>query len=68
MSTYIVDNYPEFAMEVIMFYSVVINVSAQDTVLAMWLLTRYREQMSAFINPWFISIWVESSGRSSTAP
>ncbi|KAJ5807783.1 hypothetical protein N7474_009052 [Penicillium riverlandense] len=27
LSTYIVDNYPEFAMEVIMFYSVVINVS-----------------------------------------
>lgn len=28
LSTYIVDNYPEFAMEVIMFYSVVINVSS----------------------------------------
>ncbi|KAJ5549110.1 MFS transporter [Penicillium frequentans] len=42
LSTYIVDNYPEFAMEVIMFYSVVIN-------------------LSAFINPWFISPWVEVS-------
>ncbi|KAJ5106320.1 MFS transporter [Penicillium angulare] len=43
LSTYIVDNYPEYAMEVIMFYSVVIN-------------------MSAFINPWFIDLWVEQSG------
>ncbi|KAJ5278771.1 MFS transporter [Penicillium angulare] len=43
LSTYIVDNYPEYAMEIIMFYSVVIN-------------------MSAFINPWFIDLWVEQSG------
>ncbi|KAJ5219302.1 MFS transporter [Penicillium cinerascens] len=43
LSTYVVDNYPEYAMQVIMFYSVVIN-------------------LSAFINPWFISLWVEESG------
>ncbi|KAJ5612609.1 MFS transporter [Penicillium lagena] len=43
LSTYIVDNYPEYAMEVTMFYAVLIN-------------------LAGFINPWFISVWVERSG------
>lgn len=71
LSTYIVDNYPEYANEVITFYSVMINVS---TIIHSFFNSRIppvlpsradpltHVQMSAFINPWFIFYWVEASG------
>ncbi|KAL3423143.1 major facilitator superfamily transporter [Phlyctema vagabunda] len=43
LSNYIVDSYYDHSMDIIVFYSVLIN-------------------LSAFIEPWFINIWVESSG------
>lgn len=60
LSAYIVDNYPEFANEIITFYSVIINVTSSAA--------RSKEciantvQLSAFILPWFIYYWVETSG------
>jgi hypothetical protein len=60
LSTYIVDNYPEHAMEVITFYTVIINLCiSQLKTSKFWLINL---QMSALINPWFINDWVEASG------
>lgn len=56
LSTYIVDNYFEYAMEVIMLYSMVINVSSTAGVLD------GAGGLAQPINPWFISLWVEESG------
>lgn len=60
LSSYIVDSYYEHSMDVITFYTVIINVSSSSTVLE--LQTDFLPQLSAFAEPWFINTWVEASG------
>jgi hypothetical protein len=66
LSAYIVDNYPSHANEVITFYTVWINVGQSGL---LWTNLADALQMSAFIIPWFIFPWIESSGKAiSQAP
>lgn len=60
LSAYIVDNYPDFANEIITFYSVIINVSSLAFCSKKGIADA--RQLSAFILPWFIYYWVEASG------
>lgn len=58
LSTYIVDSYPEHAIEVITFYSVVINVRGFKCSKSI----ANNFQISAFIAPWYIYDWVDAVG------
>lgn len=62
LSTYIVDSYPEHAIEVITFYSVIINVSS-NWLWRMRIIHTDQTQMSAFIVPWYIFDWTAAVGK-----
>jgi MFS family permease len=64
LSTYIVDSYPEHAIEVITYYSVIINVS-QSPAETFWPDRTDRGKMSAFIVPWYIYDWTAAWGKPS---
>lgn len=60
ISSFIVDLYPEHLMDVISFYSILFNVSHSFSSLHLYMSWLF--QLASFIEPWFISNWVASSG------
>ena len=66
VTTYMVDNYPDYVNELSVFYSCIINVRPRVTLLLSFhrLLTC---QLSAFLVPWFIYDWTEHSGKLSSS-
>jgi hypothetical protein len=60
LSAYIVDSYVEHSMEIITFYSVILNV--RPAILEKGICANIL-QLSAFIEPWYINLWVEATGK-----